>query len=89
MKRQVEFFTANCPVCDPVVQMVLNLACDQCEVTIYDMVKQDGDKTFLNKLTEYGVSRLPAVAVNGELLDRCRNNAITQDDLIQAGIGEH
>ena len=88
MKRQVEVFTANCPVCDPVVQMVKELACDQCEIIIYDMVKQNKDKPFLNKLAEYGVNRLPAVTVNGKLLDCCRNKAITRDDLVKAGIGE-
>lgn len=88
MKRQVEVFTANCPVCDPVVQMVQELAFDQGEITIYDMVKQDKDKPFLNKLSEYGVNRLPAVAVNGKLLDCCRNKVITKDDLVKAGIGD-
>ncbi|MCB0473799.1 MAG: thioredoxin family protein [Flavobacteriaceae bacterium] len=86
MTRQVEVFTANCPVCDPVVQMVQELACDQCEVIIHDIVKQGKDKPFLNKLAEYGVNCLPSVAVNGKLC--CRNKAITRNDLVKAGIGE-
>ena len=87
MKRQVEIFTANCPVCDPVVQMVKELACDNCEITTYDLVKQCDDKSCLSKLKEYGVKKLPAIVVNGKLLDCCQNNATTKEDLVAAGIG--
>ncbi len=88
MKRQVEIFTANCPVCDPVVQMVKDLACEQCEITIYDLVKQCEDKTCLNKLEEYGVKKVPAIAVNGSLLSCCENRGISKEELIKAGIGQ-
>lgn len=57
MKRQVEIFTANCPVCDPVVQMVKDMACEQCDIIIYDLVKQCEDKTCLSKLEEYGIKK--------------------------------
>lgn len=88
MKRKIEIFTANCPVCDPVVKMVNELACDNCEVTIYDMIKQCDDKTCLNKAKEYGVLRIPAVAIDGKLLNCCESNAITREALEEAGIGQ-
>lgn len=88
MKRQIEIFTANCPVCDPVVQMVKDLVCDNCEVTTYDLVKQCEDKTCLSKIEEYGVKRLPAIAVNGKLLDCCQINTPTKENLVSAGIGK-
>ncbi|WP_339840212.1 thioredoxin family protein [uncultured Maribacter sp.] len=88
MKRQVEIFSANCPVCDPVVQMINELACDQCEVTIYDLVKQCDDKTCLSKMYDYGIHKIPAVAVDGKLLDCCKDPAITKGKLIEAGIGQ-
>ncbi|GAB3343245.1 hypothetical protein GCM10027429_33590 [Marivirga atlantica] len=88
MKRQVEIFTANCPVCDPVVQMVKGLACEQCEITIYDLVKQCEDKTCLSKLEEYGIKKVPAIAVNGSLLSCCENQGISKEELIKAGIGQ-
>ena len=50
MKRQVEVFTANCPVCDPVVKMIQELACNKCEITTYDLVKQCDNKTCLDKI---------------------------------------
>ena len=88
MKTRVEIFTANCPVCDPVVKMVNEVACENCEITTYDLVKQCEDKTCLTKLKEYGIKKVPAIAVNGKLLDCCRDSAITKDDLINAGIGQ-
>ncbi|QED37165.1 glutaredoxin [Antarcticibacterium arcticum] len=88
MKRQVEIFTANCPVCDPVVKMVKDLACDNCELTTYDLVKQCDDKSCVSKINEYGIKNLPAIAVDGKLLDCCKGNAITKEKLINAGIGK-
>ncbi len=88
MKRHVEIFTANCPVCDPVVSMVKDLACDQCEITVYDLVKQCNDKACLSKLKAYGINRVPAIAVNGLLLDCCKNQEVTKDDLTRAGVGQ-
>jgi len=38
-------------------------------------------------MEEYGVKRLPAIAVNGKLLSCCTNIEITKDDLVNAGIG--
>ena len=88
MKRQVEIFTANCPVCDPVVKMIKELACDTCEVTTYDLVKQCEDKICLEKIDEYGIRKVPAVIVNGELMDCCRDSAITEAKLVEVGIGQ-
>lgn len=88
MKRQVELFTANCPVCDPVVIMVEELACNQCELTVYDLVKQCEDKTCLGKLEEYQIKKVPAIAVNGKLLNCCQDQGISQEELINAGIGQ-
>lgn len=88
MKRQVEIFTANCPVCDPVVKMIKELACDTCEVTTYDLVKQCEDKICLDKIDEYGIRKVPAVIVNGELMDCCRDSAITEAKLVEVGIGQ-
>lgn len=87
MKRQVEIFTANCPVCDPMVKMIEELACDQCEVTTYDLVKQCDDKVCLSKMAAYGINKIPAVAVNGALLDCCDNPTVTKERLMMAGIG--
>lgn len=88
MKTQIEIFTAKCPVCDPVVKMVNEVACQNCEITTFDLIAQCEDKICLSKLEEYGIKKVPAIAVNGKLLDCCRDSTITRDDLINAGIGQ-
>jgi hypothetical protein len=88
MKRSVEVFTAGCPLCDPVVQMVKDTSSDNCEVTVYDLVAQCDDKICLDKVEQYGIKNVPAVAVDGRLLDCC-NHEITREDLINTGIGQN
>lgn len=87
MKREIEIFTAGCPVCEPVVQLVKDTADKDCNITIHNLVEQCESKICVNKMNEYGVKRLPAVAVNGKLLSCCTNIEITKDDLLNAGIG--
>ncbi len=87
MKRQIEIFTAGCPVCDPVVQLVKDTICENCEITVYNLSEQCESKICIKKMEEYGVKRLPAIAVNGELIGCCKNIEITKEELIKAGIG--
>lgn len=88
MKRQVEIFTAGCPVCDPTIQLVIELASDNCEVSVYDITKLSDDKPFMDKVEEYGIKQIPAVAIDGILLDCCKESVITKDRLLTAGVGQ-
>ncbi len=54
-KRKVEVFTSGCPVCQSVVDMVHSLACDSCEVTIYDLVKQCDSQECITKIKGNGI----------------------------------
>ena len=87
MKRQIEIFTAGCPVCEPVVQLVKETAGKDCEIILHNLSEQCESKTCISKMKEYGVKSLPAIAINGQLLDCCKNVEITKDDLVHAGIG--
>jgi len=87
MKRQIEIFTAGCPVCEPVVQLVKETAGKDSEITLHNLSEQCESKICVSKMEEYGVKRVPAIAVNGKLLDCCKNIEITKDDLVNAGIG--
>jgi MerR family copper efflux transcriptional regulator len=82
-KRKVEVFTAGCPVCAELVDLVKGLKCPDCDLTIYNLNRGEG----IEKSKEYGVTAIPAVAVNGKLLDCCRRGSITKEDLMAAGIG--
>lgn len=83
-KRTVEVFSAGCQICNDLIEMVRNLACDSCEVTVVDTGTESGAQ----KAEEYGVKRIPAVAVNGSLLECCTDNGVDEEWLKQAGIGQ-
>jgi hypothetical protein len=81
-KRKVEVFPAGCPVCQGVVGMVKELACPHCEIVFYNLNNNEG------RATAYGVTAVPAVAVDGKLLECCRYKPITRGDLQAAGVGQ-
>jgi hypothetical protein len=83
-KRKVEVFTAGCAVCQGVVEMVNELACPNCDVTIYNLNRNGG----VDEAKVYGVTALPSVVVNGALLECCKRSSITKADLKAAGIGQ-
>ena len=83
-KRQVEVFTAGCPLCDPVVEMVKRVACTNCEVTVYN-IKDDAQAAERAKAA--GVTRVPMVLVNGAPASCCVYGPVTEDGLRAAGIG--
>ncbi|WP_159518590.1 thioredoxin family protein [Sunxiuqinia indica] len=88
MKRTVEIFTAGCPVCEPVVKTVKEMVCGSCEVNVYNLVEQCDDKVCVDKMKEYNITSLPAVAVNGKLLSCCQNRGVSKEELAKAGIGQ-
>ena len=63
-KRQIEIFTADCPLCDATVKLVQELACSSCQVSVYDL-REPAD---LAQAEQYGVNGVPAIAVNGRLV---------------------
>jgi hypothetical protein len=91
-KRQVEVFTAGCPVCEPAVQLVKELACPDCEVTVHDL-RQTGEAftggaSAAERAARYGIKVVPAVVVNGSLVSCCQTSGPNRDELSQAGIGQ-
>ena len=87
-KRKIELFTAGCTVCEPVVEMVKAMACSSCEVVIYNIAQPCDTNECLEKVKAYGIKALPAIAVNGKLLNCCQNKGISVDELKKAGIGQ-
>lgn len=87
-KRLVEVFTAGCPICDEAVKQVKALACPQCEVKIYDLNKGCETNECRDKAKQYGVKSVPAVAINGKLVDCCKNRDIDYEALKRAGLGQ-
>ena len=81
--RTVEVFTAGCSLCDDAVQLVESLACPSCRVDVLDM----NEPSVRAKARQYGVTRVPAVAVNGTLADCCSTGPIDRDTLRALGVG--
>jgi hypothetical protein len=82
-KRQVEVFTAGCPLCDPAVQLVQELACPDCDLTGYNL-RESG----VEKAREYGVTRVPTVLVDGTVAACCEGGEVRREQLQAAGIGQ-
>lgn len=81
-KRQVEIFTAGCPICSETVQLVQRIACESCDVTVLDM----NDAAVAERAKEIGVNMVPAVVVNGRLTST--NAALSEQALQETGIGQ-
>ena len=84
VKRTIEVFTAGCPCCEDAVKLVQSIACPSCEVKILDMRTDKGAQA---KAKQYGVKRVPAVAVNGKLADCCHVGEVSADKLRALGVG--
>lgn len=87
-KRLVEVFTAGCPICDETVNLVKSQACLSCDVRIYDLRESCATNECRERARRYGITAVPAIAVNGVLLDCCRREPITADRLMAAGVGQ-
>lgn len=83
-KRQIEIFSAGCPVCQDTIDLVNRLACPSCEISILDM----NDKEVASRASGLGIRSVPAVAVNGKLADCCAGPGVDENTLRSAGIGQ-
>ncbi|MBI4303247.1 MAG: thioredoxin family protein [Chloroflexi bacterium] len=87
--RNVEVFTAGCPLCDEAVKMVRDLACEKCEVTVYDLREGCATNECREKAAKYGIHRVPAVVVDGKLVDCCGpQTPVSRQALRKAGVGQ-
>lgn len=82
-QRIVEVFSAGCTVCDETIAVVRRLACPSCA----GEVVSTRDAAGADRARRYGVTRVPAVAVNGRLLACCAQGGPTEATLREAGIG--
>lgn len=83
-KRTIEVFSAGCPCCDEAIKLVKNLTCESCDVQVLDMLS---DKVAQARAKQYGVQRVPAVVVNGQLAECCREGAVDEASLRRLGVG--
>ena len=79
-KRTIEVFTAGCPLCEAAVNEVQSLACG-CDVIIHDLAAGCETNVCRDKAKEYGVTSVPAVAIDGKLASCCERSGINLDVL--------
>jgi len=78
-KRQIEIFTADCPLCDETVRLVQELTCPSCEVSVFTVREHQ------EKAQQYGVNAVPAIAINGSVV---LTGKPTRDQLQAVGVGQ-
>ncbi len=83
-KRQIEIFSAGCPICQNAIDTVKRLACPSCEITILDM----NDAAVAKRAANLGIKSVPAVVIDGELADCCTGGGINEASLQAAGVGQ-
>jgi hypothetical protein len=83
-QRTVEVFSAGCAVCDETVAMVQRLTCPSCAVEVVSTRASAG----ADRARRYGITRVPAVAVDGRLLACCAGGGPTEAALREAGVGQ-
>ncbi len=71
MTKKIEVFSAGCPLCEETMKTVRDLPSESCEVTVHDM----NEPGSAQRAGELGVSRVPAIAVDGKLLSCCESEA--------------
>ena len=82
-KRKIEIYSAGCPVCTDTINLVNKIACQSCEIFVYDM----HDNDVAERANKLGVKSVPAVVINRKLL-KSNANGINESSLRQAGVGQ-
>ena len=83
-KRKVEVFSAGCPACQETIDLVNQIACPSCDVTVLNM----NDNAVAQRAKSLGIHRVPAVVINGKLADCCAVSPPDEQSLRTAGIGK-
>jgi hypothetical protein len=82
-KRKVEVFSAGCPACNEVVEMVQRAACPSCEIVVHDM----GESGVAERAKTLGIRSVPSVVIDGKLADCCAGRGVDEQVLRAAGLG--
>ena len=82
-KRQIEVFSAGCPVCEETIALVNRIVCSSCEVTVLNT----NNSEVAARARRLGIRSIPAVVINGKLADCCAGRGPDESTLRAAGIG--
>ena len=82
-ERKIEIFSAGCPVCQDMIDIIKQNACTSCDVSILDMK----DPAVSKRAKSLGIKSVPAVVIDGKLADCCAGRGPNIDVLKAAGLG--
>ena len=82
-KRKVEIFSAGCSVCEDAIELLNQISCPSCDVSVLDME----DLEVAKRAQGLGIRSIPAVLVDGKLADCCAGRGMDEKALRDAGIG--
>lgn len=82
-KRKIEVFSASCPACDEAIETVKRIACESCETEVLDMREPE----VVARAKQLGISRVPAIVIDGQLADCCAVGSVDEHVLRAAGVG--
>ena len=82
-KRQIEIFSAGCPLCQDTINIVNKMACASCEISVLDT----NDMKVAARAKKLGIGSVPAVVVDGKLAECCADRHVDANALRQSGIG--
>jgi Tol biopolymer transport system component len=81
--RNVEIYSADCPVCQDAVALVRSIACSSCQISVLDL----NDPDVASRAASLGIRSVPSVAVDGELVACCTDRGLDEGKLRASGIG--
>jgi glutaredoxin len=82
-KRKIEVFSAGCAACEETIKFVNQIACESCEVEVFDMRQAD----VAARAKQYGINSVPAVVIDGKLSDCCAGRGVDENSLRAGGLG--
>ena len=80
-KRQIDIYSAGCAICNDAVQLVEDIACSSCEITVKDMT----DDSAASEAKGLGIKSVLAIVIDGRLTDCPKSNDSDRDALNEAG----
>lgn len=83
-KRQVEVFSAGCAACQETIDLINQIACPSCDITVHDM----RDARVAGRAKALGIRSVPAVVIDGKLADCCAGRGVDEATLRAAGVGQ-
>jgi len=79
-RKKVEIFSAGCSACNETIEIVRRIPTTH-EVVVHDMNKSE----IAARAKEYGIHRVPAVVIDGELASCCMNRG-PEEKVLEAAL---